>query len=297
MTTDARGGQGEALAVWFGWGLLAAAVLVTYSRIDPADTYAVSRDGVAGGLSRTLTLLNFPIALVAIALALLAVGALPDRAWWVAAPAVAACALTAWPGVVEPSDLDARPVNVVPALGAAAVLALTVAAGRRGGWGLAPWGRGDLARIGAGAAVALIALPWLAADLGTTLPGDVFLGEELAREDGRLIAAVHVGHHHGLDGALIVITALALSRRRLGGRLGVAYAAYLSFALSYGLVNMTEDAWHEQLVKRGWLDWRIPSAKAPEANWIWLVLLTGAVVAFALGFAGGATSRPSRARP
>ena len=290
-------GQGEALAVWAGWALLAVAVLVTYSHVDPADTYAVSRDGVAGGLSRTLTLLNFPIALGAIALVLLAVPALPSRAWWLAGPAIAMCAVTAWPGVVDPGDLDARLVNAVPALGVVAALGLTAAASRRAGAGFAPWGRGDVARVVVGAAALVIALPWIVADLGTTLPGDLFMGEERAAEGERLIAAVHVGHHHGLDGALIFVMALVLSRRRPGGRAGVAYAAYLSLALAYGLANMLEDSWHEQLVKREWLDWRIPSAKVPELHWIWLVILAGTVAAFALGFAGGATSRRSRALP
>ena len=74
----ARGpSQGEALATWALWGLLTAVVLVTYSRLDPAETYHVSREGLAGGLSRSVTLVNFPIALVAIALVLVAVSALP----------------------------------------------------------------------------------------------------------------------------------------------------------------------------------------------------------------------------
>ena len=91
-----RPGQGEALVAWAAWGAIAFAVLVTYSRIDPADTYNVSRHGLVGGLSRSLTLVNFPIALVAIALALIAVAALPRTAWWVAGPAIALCATIPW---------------------------------------------------------------------------------------------------------------------------------------------------------------------------------------------------------
>src|SRR5205085_2621557 len=81
-------------------------------RLDPAQLYHVSRHGLDGGLSRVLVALNFPIALVAIALVLVALDALPGRAWWVGGPAIALCAVTGWPGVVDQADLDARVVNV-----------------------------------------------------------------------------------------------------------------------------------------------------------------------------------------
>ena len=44
--------QGEALSTWGMWAVVTAAVLVTYSWVDPAETYHVSREGLAGGLSR-----------------------------------------------------------------------------------------------------------------------------------------------------------------------------------------------------------------------------------------------------
>ena len=69
--------QGEALAVWALWGLVLLAILVTYSRLAPEETYNVSREGIVGGLSRIVVELNFPIALVAIAITLVALSALP----------------------------------------------------------------------------------------------------------------------------------------------------------------------------------------------------------------------------
>ena len=104
-------GQGEALAAWAIWGTTTLALLVTYSRIDPVDTYNVSHDGLAGGLSRAVTLVNFPIALVVIALALLAAAVLPPAAWWAAAPAIALCATIPW--FVDQDDLHARWVNAI----------------------------------------------------------------------------------------------------------------------------------------------------------------------------------------
>lgn len=276
-------GQGEALAAWALWGAATLAVLVTYSWVDPADTYNVSHEGLAGGLSRALTLVNFPIALVGVALALLAVAVLPRAAWGAAAPAIALCATIPW--FVDQDDLDARFVNAIPALGVLLAGGLTATATRRVGGSFAPRRPLDGARVGVAAIVALLSLPWITAELGFHFPGDFFMGEELAREkDGTLIAAVHLGHHHGTDGALLVLTALLLSRVQVDGRrLRVAVLSYLGLMLSYGGVNFAQDLWHEQLVKRGWTDTGIPSALLPGLRPVWLVILGLAVLA-ALAF-------------
>lgn len=255
------------------------AVLVTYSRIDPADTYNVSRDGLTGGLSRALTLVNFPIALVAIALALLAVAVLPRAAWWAAAPAIALCATMPW--FVDQDDLDARWVNAIPAVGVLAALGLTVAAARRAGTSFAPRRPWDGVRVGVATVVVLLSLPWITAELGVHFPGDFFMGEELGRgTDGSVIAAVHLGHHHGQDGAMLVLTALLLSRMRVErSRLRIAVLSYLGLMLAYGGVNFVQDLWNEQIVKRGWTDASIPSALLPGLRPIWLVVVALAVLA------------------
>jgi hypothetical protein len=271
--------QGEALVTWAVWGVIALELLVTYSWVDPTETYNVSRDGLGGGLSRALTLVNFPIALVAIALALLAVAALPRAAWWAAAPAIALCATIPW--FVDQDDLDARWVNAIPAVGVLVALGLTVAAVRRAGSSFAPRRPWDGARIGVAVVVVLLSLPWITAELGFHFPGGFFMGEELAREkDGTLIAAVHLGHHHGMDGALLALTALLLSRVRVEGRpLRIAVNSYLGMMLAYGGVNFVQDLWHEQIVKRGWTDAGIPSALLPGFRPIWLVVLALAALA------------------
>jgi hypothetical protein len=275
-----RTGQGEAVATWCMWGLVLVAIVVTYARLAPEETYHVSRDGLAGGLSRAVVELNFPIALVAIALALVAAASLPARAWWAAGPAVALCAVTAVPGVVDQDDLDARWVNAVPAAGVAAALVLTAVAARRTGVGVAPRLALDPFRMALAVVVLLVSIPWIAALLGVFLPDGVFIMERRALEaDGTTIAAVHLGQHHGLMGSLIVVSALLLSRPRIGGRAGTAIRLYLSLALAYGAVNMTQDAWNEQLVKRGTVDWRIPAALQPALEPIWLVTLGLAALA------------------
>ena len=165
--------------------------------------------------------------------------------------------------------------NAGPALGVLIALGLTVAASRRAGASLAPHAAGDPVRVVVAVAVVLVALPWFAADLGFYFPGDLFMGEELAREqDGTMLAAVHLGQHHGQAGTLLLLSALALSRMRLdpGARRAVV-TGVVALTGAYGLVNMTQDAWNEQLWKRGWVDDSIPSAILPRLHPIWLVIL------------------------
>ncbi len=274
-----RPSQGEALGAWMISGAVTLAVLVTYGRLDTAELYNVSNEGLAGGLGRAVVLLNFPIALVAIALTLIAVAALPRRAWVFAGPAIVFSAVVAV--AVDQNDLDARWVNAVPALGVALALALTVAAARRAGSSFARRRTGDPVRLVASAVVLVLSLPWIAAEFGIHFPGDVFLGEELyAEDDGHAFAAVHLGHHHGGDGALLVLTAFLLSRVRMpSGLLRVVSTSYLGIMLAYGAVNFAQDLWHEQVVKRGWTDVDIPSALVPGARPIWLVIVVLAVFA------------------
>jgi hypothetical protein len=271
--------QGEALGAWTMWGAVTLAVLVTYSRLDATELYNVSHEGLAGGLSRAVVLLNFPIAVVAIAAALLAVAALPRMAWLVAGPAIALSAVV--PFAVDQDDLDVRWVNAIPAVGVVLALSLPVAAAHRAGASLAPRRAGDPLRLVAAALVLVFSLPWIAAELGFHLPGDVFLGEELYREeDGRLFAAVHLGHHHGGDGTFLVLTALLLSRARMRpGVLRTVFTSYLGAMFAYGAVNFVQDLWHEQVVKRGWTDVDIPSALLPGLRPIWLVIIVLAALA------------------
>jgi len=261
------------LLTWALWGLVAAAVVATYSWVPPAETYHVSREGLAGGLSRGVTVVNFPIGLVAIALAPVAMAALQRSAWLVAAPAIALCATI--PLFNEQANLDAHWGNVLPAVGVALALALTIGATRRAGADCAPRRPWDRWRAVLAVLVVLVSLPWVAAEIGFHFPGDFFMGEELGREsDGTFIAAVHLGHHHGTDGAVLVLSVLLLSRVFVpSSHLRIALFATLGALLAYGGVNFVQDAWNEQIVKRGWTDAAIPSAILPSASPIWAIVL------------------------
>jgi len=248
---------------------------VTYSRLPPEELYAVDRSGdLVGGLGRTIVLLNWPLALGAVALAALAARPRP-----LVAAAIALCAVTAVPGVVDQSDLDARWVNGLPAFGVLLALALTAAAVRRDGAAFAPRARGDALRLGLGVFLLLLALPWVTAEAGFHFPGDLFLGEERPERSPDL-AAVHLGFHHGTGGVLLALTALLLSRAARSR----ALAAYLSLMLVYGLANAAQDGWNEQLWKRGTVGWHAPDVLRPELSLPWLVLVTAAVAVYALWF-------------
>ena len=161
---------------------------ITYSRLDATELYNVSHEGLAGGLEpgsgarSTSRLRSLPSAL-----ALLAVAALPRKAWLVAGPAIALCAIV--PVAVDQDDLNARWINAFPALG----VVLALCADDRGrtaspATSFAPRRAGDRLEVVVAAVVLVLSLPWIAAELGFHLPGDVFLGEELYTEkDGRTV--------------------------------------------------------------------------------------------------------------
>jgi hypothetical protein len=262
------------------WALLlatTAVVLITYSRLPPEELYNVSEEGLALGLGRALVFLNYPVSLVAIPIAWLAADRVGSRAaFWAAGAATVLCAMTAWPGVVDQEDLDAKVINAVPAIGVAIAFLLSLRA---------PWEpvgrlRLDPLRVAIGVAVWVVAPVWIAAVLGFYFPGDLFLGEEIRRGgDGSLGPAVHLGDHEGLDAALLVTSALVLTRYR--PRLAVCLVLALMFA--YGLAVEWRDFWFEQVVKRDWTSWTPPQVLTPRLSLAWgALILLAAAIAFAL---------------
>jgi hypothetical protein len=262
------------------WALLfatACVIVITYWRLAPEELYAVSEEGLDAGLGRALVFLNYPVSLVALSIAWLAADRIRTRrALWAAGVATILCAVTAIPGVVDQHDLDAKPVNLLPAIGVAIALALSLKA---------PWERVgqlrlDPLRVAIGTVVWLVAIVWIASVAGFYFPGDFFLGEELRRGgDGRLAPAVHLGDHEGLDAALLVTSALVLTRYRPSRPVAVL----LGLTLVYGLAVEWRDFWFEQIVKRDWMSWTPPQVLTPRLSLAWAVLVLLAVaVAVAL---------------
>jgi hypothetical protein len=52
-------------------------------------------------------------------------------------------------------------------------------------------------------------------------------------------------------------------------RLRATLSAYLALMLVYGLANALQDAWTEQIVKRGWTHHAIPNLLRPDASLWW----------------------------
>jgi hypothetical protein len=261
-------------AVWALLFATAVVIVITYSRLPPEQLYNVSKEALAGGLGRALVFLNYPVSLVAIAIAWLAAERIGSSyARLAALVASGLSAVTAIPGVVDQHDLDAKLVNALPALGVGVALALSLRA---------RWERPrrlplDRVRIAVAAVAAVAAIPWIFAVLGFHAPGDVFLGEEIRRGgDGRLGPAVHLGDHEGLDGVLLVASALVLSRFRAP----FALAFYVALMFAYGFGVALKDFWLEQLEKRDWVSWAPPNVLRPDLSLGWLL-----VVVLALGVA------------
>jgi hypothetical protein len=294
-----RGPDAFPLEVAVAWGMFAAvagAILVTYARLPAGDLYHVSGTGPVAGASRALVFGNFPLALVAIAILAILADRLRSRA--VAATAVVGailCAAVYWPGVVKESNLDARPVNALAAVGVLVALAVTVLAFVRlpARSRLLSRQRGDGGRIVVAVATLVLAVPWGAAEIGVHFDGVPILGTlyqtgELRSQPGvaGLHPAVHFGHHHGMDGALLILSALLLSRTlgTIGARwLRLGLGAYLALMLCYGAGNVANDFWTEQVVKRGWTTWALPSVTTPTAGVAWAVVLVAAALVFVAG--------------
>jgi hypothetical protein len=270
----------ELRVVWAFMAAATAAVFVTYSRLPPAELYNVSHSGIRGGASRVLVDLSFPDALIALAVLGVIAPFLSRRLRAVAAAAALLSLVVVVPGVVKQSDLDARWINVVPALGVLLALALT------------PFAqlphvrdrRGDRVRIALAALLVLLAAPWIAAELGFYLDGVPILGSIF--QTGKIVSyhgnalhpAVHHGVHHGLQGLLLVGAALLLSR--VPNRISL----YFALAAAYGVGNMANDDWLEQIAERRWTSWTIPPCLEPKATWTWLAVLLATPLVWVLWF-------------
>src|SRR5919198_3498845 len=260
--------------LWAMFGVVAAEIVVTYSRIPPAKLYSVSGTGIGAGVGRALVFLNFPLALAALPVIVLAADRLRrGPALATAIVAAALCSVVFWPGVVDQYDLDARWVNALPAAGVGLAVALSLAAGLH---------RERVRLRAAPALLLLLAIPWLAAELGFHLDGvpglrSIFL-------TGKVVgvrAAVHLGHHHGMDGVLLTLAALLLvplARRIRAPALRLLVGLYLGLEIAYGLANTTQDAWLEQIAKRGWTTHVIPSVLHPALTLAWLGIAVAAAV-------------------
>jgi hypothetical protein len=286
----------EIWVVWALFGLATVAVFETYWRIPPHELWKVHNSGFIGGAGRAFVFVSYSAALASIAVLAIVADRLDDRrARLLAIVSVLLCATVAVPGVQTPSHLDPKWSNTWAVVGVGLAFALTVRGARSGRPERVRTSRtGDWARVVLGVVTLVWATPYIAAELGFHLDGVPFFGWAFqtgkpAPEPGSgyLYATVHYGHHHGLDGFLLVSTALLLSRLLGGIRrspLRTLTAAYLSLMLVYGWTNMVNDLWSEQVVKRGWTHWQVPDVLQPSASLAWASMLVAAAVIYAVFF-------------
>jgi Tol biopolymer transport system component len=285
-------GLREVAILWGVYLIVAAEVFATYARLPARELYHVSHNGRVAGAGRVVVFLNWPVALAAIPmLAVVATVARSRRVSRLAVVAALLCGAIFWPGMVDQTNLDAKWPNAIAAVGVLLALTLTVVVLLRCGLGTRTRARGDRLRLGIGAVLALLALPWLAADLGFLvghwpLFGSVYYSDEWYAPFGHARAhrAVHTGNHHGLVGVLLVVTVLLLSRTlpALGRRLRPFVGAYLAVLLFYALALIANDFWLEQVVKRGVTHWEFPSLITPTPTLGWLILLLLAALVYVL---------------
>ena len=270
----------EVRAVWALLAVDAVVTAITYARLPAAQLYNVSGSGPRGGLSRLVVELNFPDALIALAVLGILAPFLAPRLRALAALAGVLCAIVVLPGVVSQNELDAKWVNAAPAVGVGLTLVLIALARVPSSLRCA---RGDRLRVVIGALLVVIGAPWIAAALGFYLDGVPVLGwlyqtGKLTSFHNPLHHAVHHGIHHGLQGLIFALVALLLSR--VPNRVSL----YLALLLAFGVANMANDGWLEQVVERGWSSTTIPSVLGFSANWLWLGVLLTAPAIWALWF-------------
>jgi hypothetical protein len=286
-------GLREVYVVWLLIGLITVAVFETYWRFPASELWKVTGTGLSGGASRAFVFLGYSPALASVAVLAIVVDRLDERrATVLGVLALLLCATVAIPGVENPNHLDAKWSNLPAVLGVLLAFGLTLWAGAGGRpETVRTTAAGDAARLVAGLIALFFAAPYIAAELGFFLDGVPVLGWIFQTSRPRpespgstfIHAAVHHGHHHGLDGFLLAVTALLLSRllggiRRKGLR--TATAAYLSLMLVYGLTNMANDLWSEQVVKRNWTTWQIPDVLSPKPSAAWAAMIACAVVVY-----------------
>jgi len=287
-------GLREIYLVWLLFALTAIAVFVTYWRLPPSVLWKVHNTGFIGGAGRAYVFLSFSAALAAVGILPIVVDRLQERrAAFAGLVALVLCATVALPGVQTESHLDPKWSNLPAVLGVGLAFLLTLWASRAGRREFARTSaRGDAARLIVGGLSLFFAAPYIAAELGFFLDGvpvlgSIFLTGAIRPEPGAGYshAAVHHGHHHGMDGFLLAVSALLLSRLVGSIRrplLRALTAVYLALLLVYGLTNQVQDLWTEQIVKRGWTSWDIPNVLHPSLSAAWAAMIACGLVIYAL---------------
>lgn len=300
----------EIVALWLLFAGVCVEVLVAYTKTKPGELIGVPRTGLSVAVTDAIGFLAFPTGLIAVGVAIAIGNRLRGATAWIAAAcAVAVAVAFIAPGIAESEEVEVvlNFPRVVAAVGVITLMALTFHAATADGIArFSPSRRGDFVRVAIAGTIVFGALPWFAADLTLSLdrvPGlsRVFLTDVLRSEPGRagLNPAVHDGHHHGMDGALLALAAIAFSRLIGGLRRWrrVALAAVAGFLFAYGSANALQDFWLEQVVKRGASNFLFPKMMAPSLGVPFMLIVAAATLLTVLLLIvdSGSSQRPADA--
>jgi len=284
-----RIGAGELVTIGLGYAVVAASIAVTESRLAAsgraAPVWPVGHRSVMRFLGHPWLPAMAPLAGISVA-------RLHDARAPYGVSALAG-GTSAWSLAMLTTGISpVQPIDRLAAVLVGSGTGVIVSAARRFGVDFAPYPLpGDAFRLVLGGVVVTGAMPWILADLGVyagDIPGlrTVFLSRDSPLDPG--FAAVHLGHHHGMDGTLLTLTALLASRQLFALPAGLP-REMLSLATSslliYGLSRWGEDLWNEQVVKRGWTQRKLPIVVRqgrPEGRRVWLGLCALAVVGHAV---------------
>ncbi|MFW9905431.1 MAG: hypothetical protein ACFFFH_13910 [Candidatus Thorarchaeota archaeon] len=139
--------------------------------------------------------------------------------------------------------------------------------------------------------VTFFSLPWIFAQLGFYISDFPILGiifwarqSTLQEQEPKYPNAVHIGTHHGTEGFLIIvflwITTLWILPVILDNRVRQSLGVITGFGFGYAIYNAAEDFLTEQIYKRGWMDFRLPSGTTPGLNLQYLTILIIGIIIY-----------------
>ena len=280
-----RPGLGEALVVCGTFGTVAAEITAFYARPSTVP-HARRGTGRAAGLGQALVFLEHPVLPVTPPIAALSLSRLSARTRPRAlarAACTAAVSIALGARAAKRWDVEYRRTDGLAITAISSTLALTLDAVVHCGIGGMAAKHPEDSILAAFAVITLVvSLPWILADAGIYIGDIPLIGRPYLSHD-----QVHLGHHHGIDGSLLVFAALALSRQLPNIRAALVretLSAYLSFLLVYGAARAAQDAWHEQIFKRGWTTAVLPEVVRGGqliATPAWGLLLAGTALVHA----------------
>ena len=139
--------------------------------------------------------------------------------------------------------------------------------------------------------VTFLSLPWIFAQLGFYISDFPILGiifwarqSTLQEPEPKYPNAVHIGTHHGTEGFLVIvflwIAVMWILPAIVDHRVRQTLGAITGFGFGHAIYNAVEDFLTEQIYKRGWMDFRLPSGTTPGLNLQYVIILIIGIIIY-----------------